>query len=183
MAKRLLQLVAFSIAVFMIGGCITHYKEPTSGPRAKVRFAMFGGLGLSGSTRVIGYDGTPCKNRTLITQLGVSDTNPFFKNHKSLGIPLNPAAPIGKSAFTEVHLPAGHRYSVSMDWFDPGYYVMKGCDLTTSFVPRDGSMYEVLDVLTKDKCGIAVFDIVKGKTGKFEARRDASQRRERTCDK
>jgi hypothetical protein len=178
-AKRLLQLVVFSIAAFMIGGCVTPpYKEPLSGPRAKVRFALVSQQ--HGASNIFTYPDTPCKGGMLVGGLLVGK-GAITKKHKSLNIPLTPATRAGKKTYTEVYVPAGKRFIVEMDWNDGGYPYYTYCNVTTSFIPRDGGMYDVLNLVRGDKCGIAVFDIVKDKTGKFVTRKDASQRKERQC--
>jgi hypothetical protein len=179
-AKRLLQFFAFSIAAFMIGGCVTPlYKEPQSGPRAKVRFALVSRQ--DGASNIYAYPGgTPCKDGRIIGGLLIGK-GVVGKKHKSLGIPVTPATRVGKKAYTEVYVPAGKRLPLEMDWNDGGYPYYTYCNVTTSFVPRDGGMYDVLNMVRGNKCGIAVFDIVRDGTGKVVTRKDPSQRKERQC--
>jgi hypothetical protein len=175
---RILRIVVFSIVALMIGGCITPYKEPESGPRAKVRFALLNQK-LLGVTRVVGYADAPCSDGKLIAQLDLLGKK--GSKNKSLDMPLNPVARFGQSAYTEVYVPAGSRYSVAMNWNDRGYPTYKYCNVTVSFEPEADHMYEVLDLIGKGKCGIVVFDVVKDKAGKLVKKRNASQKRERKC--
>jgi hypothetical protein len=178
MKTRIASAAAFLSVALLLGACVTPYKEPESGPRAKVRLALLNQK-LVGVTRVIGYAGTPCSDGKLIAQLellGKKDTK-----NKSLDMPLNPVSRFGQSAYTEVYIPAGNRYSVAMNWNDRGYPTYKYCNVTVSFEPEADHMYEVLDLIGKGKCGILVFDIVKDQTGKFVKKRNASQKREHKC--
>lgn len=183
MNKRILKIVVFAMFVIMLGGCIAPlYKQPVSGSRAKVRFALVSRE--NGATNIYirpAGTSTPCKGNSLIAGLLVGKGVMSRTKHKSLNIPLNPVPNSGKNAYTDVYVPAGKRFEVAMLWNDGLGSYYHYCNVAASFIPKNHGMYEVLNVVRGGKCGISVLDIVQYKTGGFTTIQDQTQRQERTC--
>lgn len=115
-----------------LGGCAAPgYVEPTSEPRARVRF-----VGNNHATSVVRYyEREDCNDPKTIAALGRLIVVPLGSG-KKLGMPQPPALP--ETTTTEVHLPAGKPVILGFSYS----FARSSCGVIVSFEPVAGRDYE-----------------------------------------
>jgi hypothetical protein len=147
----------------LAAACAHPYIEPSSGPRATIRFVSLKTTG-AGDVFVHAVTDERCKADTpLIAVL----SGPTPKHHrKRLDMPLG--KDYADRDITEVVVEADQPYSFDFYWWIPNQAVgMSNCNVTTTFRPVDGHRYEARYSLGRDACAVDVFEIVKDDDGRY----------------
>lgn len=124
------------LLVFVLAGCATlKYEEPTSGPRARVRFAV-----LNPSLTVLyRYDDEKCNGEAEWMRLRAGTL--LTGNPKRLGMPL---WEYHENAAKEVYVTSGKRfYGMMTTEYQSGMYKHR-CGVPFAFDLEDGKDYEVV---------------------------------------
>jgi len=154
----------------LLQGCLSTHPEPTSGPRAQVRFVSTIG-GDVVNVDVLSFTSEQCEGRKLVAELtGIAVQN----NRKKIGMPL--ANEFRDRDISEIHVEAGKPLVFTMGiWSGSPYNGILTCYVTSTFVPAENQMYEVTFGLGDDKCGMRLQRIEKTEAGyvrvKDESRR------------
>lgn len=146
-------------AVMLITGCsTTHYQEPTSGHRARVRFAT------NGQTTVLRtYQGEGCSGEET-EWLRISDGIQLFTSTKRLGMPL---LRDNQGAATEIYVDASKPVHGLFDGSNMIGIETHRCGIPFDFQFEDGSDYEVRYSWTNQYCGVQIFKILKDVDGYY----------------
>jgi hypothetical protein len=143
--------------------CVHHYVEPTTGPRAKLRFVSLKTTG-PGDVFVHAITDERCKaDRPQIAVL----SGPAPTHHrKRLDMPLG--EDFADQDITEVVIKADQPYTFDFYWWVAGQAVgMSSCNVTTAFKPADGHLYEAAYTLGRRTCAVDVFEIIKEEDGQY----------------
>lgn len=143
--------------------CAHPYIEPTTGPRANLRFISLKTTG-PGDVFIHTITDERCKaDRPLIASL----SGPEPKHHrKRLDMPLG--EDFAEQDVTEAVIKAGQSYTFDFYWWVAAQAVgMSSCNVTTSFMPVDGHLYEAAYTLGRNTCAVDVFEIIKDDDGQY----------------
>jgi hypothetical protein len=147
----------------LIAACARPYVEPADGPRAQMRFVSLKTTG-PGDVFVHTLTQDKCKADTpLIAAL----SGPAPKHQrKRMDMPLGSA--YADRDITEVVIRAGQPYTFDFYWWATGLDSgMRHCNVTTTFRPKDGHLYEATYTLGHDACATDVFEITQGEDGQY----------------
>lgn len=146
-------------AVMLITGCsTTHYQEPTSGPRARVRFATDGQ-----GTVLRTYQGQSCSGEET-EWLRISNGLQLFSSTKRLGMPL---LRDDKGAATELYVDASKPIYALFDGSNMVGIDTFRCGVPFNYQFKDGSDYEVRFAWTNQHCSVQIYKIVKDVDGAY----------------
>jgi len=171
---RLQFCVRSCAAIFCIApllqSCLSTHPEPTTGPRAQVRFvSKIGGSVVN--VDVLSFANEKCEGRKLVAELnGIAIQN----NRKKIGMPL--ANEFGDREISEIHVEAGKPLVFTMGvWAGSVYSGVSTCYVTTTFLPAENQMYEATFAVAPEVCGVGLQRIEKTESGyvrvKEESRR------------
>ena len=153
------KILSFLLLTLALATACAHpYIEPTDGPRAKIRFVS---LKSSGPDDVFVHSLTD-ENCRKTAPLIAALSGPAPKHHRQrLDMPLG--ADYADRDITEVVIKANQPYAFDFYWWAADQIVgMSSCNVTTSFRPIDGHLYEAVYTLGRDNCAVDVFEITKG---------------------
>jgi hypothetical protein len=161
---------AMICAVPLLHGCLSTHLEPTTGPRAQVRFvSKIGGSVVN--VDVLSFANEKCEGRKLVAELnGIA----IQHNRKKIGMPL--ANEFGEKDISEIHVEAGKPLIFTMGvWAGSVYSGVSMCYLTTTFLPAENQMYEATFAVAPEVCGVGLHRLEKTDSGyvrvKEESRR------------
>ncbi len=151
---------AIFCAAFLLQGCLSTHPEPTSGPRAQVRFVSTIG-GDVVNVDVLSFTSEQCEGRKLVAELtGIAIQN----NRKKIGMPL--ATEFRDRDISEIHVQAGQPTVFTMGiWAGDKYSGVATCYITSTFVPAEHQMYEATFGVDGEKCGMNLQRIEKADAG------------------
>lgn len=146
-------------AVILITGCSSApYQEPTSGPRARVRFATDGQ-----ATVLRTYQGEGCSGEET-EWFHISTWPLLFSSNKSLGMPL---LRDDKGAFAELYVDATKPIYALFDGSKMIGIDTHRCGIPFSYQFEDGGDYEIRFSWTNQYCGVQIYKILKDVDGYY----------------
>ncbi len=150
------------LVLALTAACAHPYIEPTTGPRATLRFVSL--KTGPGDVFVHAVMDERCKaDRPLIATLSGPAPKHF---RKRLDMPLG--EDLADQDITEAVIRAGQPYSFDFYWWVANQAVgMSSCNVTTAFNPVDGHLYEATYTLGRQACAVDVFEIVKKDDGQY----------------
>ena len=154
----------------LLQGCLSTHPEPSSGPRAQVRFVSTIGSDVV-NVNVLSFTNEQCEGRKLVAELsGIAVQN----NRKKIGMPL--ANEFRDRDISEIHVLAGEPLVFTMGvWAGSVYSGVSTCYVTSTFVPAENQMYEAMFGVGEETCGVSLQRIEKADGGyvrvKDESRR------------
>ena len=144
--------------------------EPTTGPRAQVRFiSKIGGTVVN--VDVLSFANEQCEGRKLVAELnGIAIQN----NRKKIGMPL--ANEFGDRETSEIHVEAGKPMVFTMGvWAGSVYSGINTCYVTTTFLPAENQMYEAAFFVTNGACGVGLQRIQKTDSGYVRVKEESGR--------
>ena len=172
MAKLLFSARACAaiLCAALLQGCLSTHPEPSSGPRAQVRFVSTIRSDVV-NIDVLSFTSEQCEGRKLVAELsGIAVQN----NRKKIGMPL--AGGFRDRDISEIHVQAGRPLVLTMGiWEGSVYHGVSTCYVTWTFEPAENQMYEATFGVGNDACGVSLQRIDKTDAGyvrvKEESRR------------
>lgn len=159
-----MQKLELSLAVglsILIAGCATKYVEPTEGALAQMRFVSYT-KGIS-NVLISSFDSENCDGRTRVGALTGIAIEHF---RKKMGLPL--AEDFADEDFTEATIPANRPYTYDLSWHSGSPYSgTTSCNVTTTFQPLEGHIYETSFRMESDACFVNVFEIKRNQDGSY----------------
>lgn len=146
---------ALVLTVFALGvaSCNRAYVPPTTQSQALVRFYSPEAVSLFQSVGVYAIKDDACLSARKIRGLGQLDFFSGGVDKTDRGMLKVPDSEYEELSYVEVPIAAGKRFKFAME----GNYPGATCDITMSFIPKDGAQYEVLFFTEKRHCNGVVF--------------------------
>jgi hypothetical protein len=167
---------AIICAAPLLHGCLSTHPEPTTGPRAQVRFiSKIGGSVVN--VDVLSFTNEQCEGRKLVAELnGIAVQH----NRKKIGMPL--ANEFDEKEISEIHVEAGKPLVFTMGvWAGSIYSGISMCYLTTTFLPAENQMYEATYAETPEVCAVGLKRIEKTNSGYVRVNEESRRVLKHSC--